>query len=188
VLCFEPSVSLHLLKLDRSQKLWIYHTCIWTVAMFWQQTFTILQKRYYLCIRHRKRRRRYNCKQFHHIWCTTSWNYNNRYDRFVIDKNWFFVLSREWHPRCRHCRRFKNVTGVSRNKYFLLQKDSAFQFPIPYMAYFIALQYFISNRTQIHWNCFFVNSCTTFAGVACIKRMKIFTSLFELANGIWSIA
>jgi len=55
---------------------------------------TILQKSYYLCICHRKRRKRYNCKQFHHIRRTTSRNYNIRNDRFVIDKNQFFLLSR----------------------------------------------------------------------------------------------
>jgi len=73
---------------------------------------------------------------------------------------------------------------VSRNKDFLLQKESAFQFQKPYVAYFVAGPYFISNRTQIYWNCFFVNSCTTFAGVACIESMKFLFSLFGMPNGM----
>jgi len=100
----------------------------------------------------------------------------------------FSFCQRQWHPRCRHCRRFKNVTGMSGNKDSWLQKDSAFQFQKRHMPYCIARLYIISNRTQIYWNCFFVNSCTTFAGVACIKSVKFPTSLFRLANGMWSIA
>jgi len=129
-----------------------------------------LQKHYYLCICHRKRRRRYNCKQFHHICWTTSRHYNIRNDRFALIKINFSSCQGQWQPPCQHCRIFENVTGVSRNKVFWLHKDSAFQFPKPYMSYFITRPHLISNRTQIYWNCFFVNSCMSFAGVALYKK------------------
>ena len=147
-----------------------------------------MQKHYYLCNRHRKWRGRYNCKQFHHIWWTTSRNCNIRNDRFVIDKNQFFLLSRAMTSTLPNCRRFKNVTGVSGNKVFWLQKDSAFQFPKPCIGYFIARPHFISNRTQIYWNCFLRTIARYLQVLFCIKSMKSLTTLFEFSNSMWSIA
>jgi len=43
---------------------------------------------------------------------------------------------------------------ASNNKVNWLQKGSAFQFPKPYTAYFIARPHFILNRTEIYWNFF----------------------------------
>jgi len=85
----------------------------------------------------------------------------------------FSFCQRQWHPRCRHCRRFKNVTGVSRNKVFWFQKDSAFQFPKPCIGYFIARPHFISNRMKSYWNYFLRTVARHLQVLLCMKARNL---------------